>query len=76
MPAIAKITVKGQTTIPRVIREALGAAPGDWLAWEVDDAGGVRVRRVLAPDLAYLDAVQATLTEWSSAEDEEAYRAL
>ena len=33
MPAIAKVTVKGQTTIPREIRAALRIKPGDLLLW-------------------------------------------
>jgi len=34
------------------------------------------VRRVKPLDLEYLQAVQGTLGEWQSAEDEEAYRDL
>ena len=77
MTAIAKITSKGQTTIPREVREALKAAPGDLLAWDVEPDGTVRVRRVQAVDLEYLRAVEQTVREeWSSQEDEEAYRDL
>lgn len=77
MTAIAKITSKGQTTIPREVREALKAAPGDLLAWDVDPDGTVRVRRLRAIDLEYLRAVEQTVREeWNSPEDEEAYRDL
>lgn len=77
MTAIAKITSKGQTTIPREVREALKAAPGDLLAWDVDPDGTVRVRRLRAVDLEYLRAVEQTVREeWNSPEDEEAYRDL
>ncbi len=31
------ITSKGQTTVPREIRRALGVGPGDTLRWEVAD---------------------------------------
>jgi antitoxin PrlF len=41
----AKITSKGQITVPREIRKALGVAPGDKLLFEQDGAG-VRVRPV------------------------------
>ncbi|MBI5426960.1 MAG: type II toxin-antitoxin system PrlF family antitoxin [Nitrospinae bacterium] len=74
MTAIAKITAKGQTTIPRAIRAALKAKPGDLLAWEVTAGGRVEVRRVQPMDVEYLRALEGTLSEW--AEDEEAYRDL
>lgn len=46
----ARITSKGQITVPREIRRALGVHPGDSLLFESDRAG-VRVRpmRVKSP---------------------------
>jgi antitoxin PrlF len=41
----ARITSKGQITIPRDIRRALGVGSGDKLLFE-DDGAGVRVRPV------------------------------
>lgn len=76
MPAVAKITAKGQTTIPRQVREALMVAPGDLIAWEVEPDGTATVRRVQPLDIEYLRAVESTLGEWASAADEEAYRDL
>lgn len=73
---IAKITAKGQTTIPAGIRAALHVGPGDLLAWELGDDGVVRVRRVHPLDLAYLEAVEGTLCEWAGSADDEAYRDL
>ena len=35
MLAVAKITAKGQTTIPQEVRAALKVAPGDQIAREV-----------------------------------------
>lgn len=46
MPAIAKITSKGQTTIPAEVRESLNFNPGDLLEWEVNADGSARVRRI------------------------------
>ncbi len=43
----ATITSKGQITVPRDIRRALGVRPGDRLLFESDSAG-VRVRPVRA----------------------------
>ena len=76
MTAVAKITSKGQTTIPADIRAALQVGPGDKLAWEVLEAGVVQVRRVQPLDMEFLQAREGTLDEWAGAADEEAYRDL
>lgn len=74
--AVAKITAKGQTTIPQDVRAALHVAPGDLIAWEVLPDGTATVRRVQPMDLEYLRAVEGTLSEWAGSADEEAYRDL
>ncbi|HMM45869.1 MAG TPA: type II toxin-antitoxin system PrlF family antitoxin [Candidatus Macondimonas sp.] len=73
MTAIAKITAKGQTTIPADIRAALHLGPGDLIAWELAEDGSARVHRVQPLDLDYLRALEATLGEWASPADEDAY---
>lgn len=45
MKKAARITSKGQITVPQEIRHALGVQPGDKLIFE-KDGGGVRVRPV------------------------------
>ncbi len=74
MSTIAKITSKGQTTIPREIRAALQVSAGDLIAWDVAEDGTARVRRVQPMDIEYLKALEGTLTEWAGEADEEAYR--
>ncbi|MDY0072201.1 MAG: type II toxin-antitoxin system PrlF family antitoxin [Thauera sp.] len=76
MLAIAKITAKGQTTIPQDVRAALHVAPGDLISWELGADGTATVRRVQPLDIEYLRALQGTLSEWSSQADEDAYREL
>ena len=76
MTAVAKITTKGQTTIPQEIRAALHVKPGDLIAWEVGEDGTATVRRVQPLDVDYLRAVEATLSEWGGSADEEAYAEL
>lgn len=39
------LTIKGQTTVPRQVREALGLGPGDKLRYLVLDDGEVRLMR-------------------------------
>jgi antitoxin PrlF len=76
MLRVAKITSKGQTTIPQAVRDAMGVHPGDSLAWEVNRDGVARVRKVAPLDMEYLSAVEGGMSEWNCAEDEEAYRDL
>ena len=76
MLAIAKITAKGQTTIPQDVRTALKVAPGDLIAWEIAGDGTARVRRVQPLDLEYLRSLEGTLSEWAGDADEKAYREL
>lgn len=56
MNALARITSKGQTTIPQSVRAALGLSPGDSIVWEVGDDGTARVRRAAPLDLESLRA--------------------
>jgi bifunctional DNA-binding transcriptional regulator/antitoxin component of YhaV-PrlF toxin-antitoxin module len=76
MTAIAKITAKGQTTIPQEVRAALQVGPGDLIAWEVGADGTATVKRVRPLDIEYLRAVEGTVSEWAGAADEQAYREL
>jgi bifunctional DNA-binding transcriptional regulator/antitoxin component of YhaV-PrlF toxin-antitoxin module len=76
MLAIAKITAKGQTTIPQDVRTALKVAPGDLIAWEIAADGTARVRRVQPLDLEYLRSLEDSLSEWAGEADEKAYREL
>ncbi|MBI4665777.1 MAG: type II toxin-antitoxin system PrlF family antitoxin [Nitrospinae bacterium] len=76
MTTVAKITAKGQTTIPREIRLALKVKAGDLIAWEVAANGHVEVRRVQPTDMEYLRALEGTMSEWTAPEDEKAYRDL
>ncbi len=75
MTAISKVTIKYQATIPRKVREFLGIKQGDTVAYDIED-GEVKLRRASPLDLAYHGAVAATLTEWNSKADDDAYRDL
>ena len=72
---LAKITSKGQMTIPKAARDAVRLAEGDWVVVEV--AGDRLVVRKLPGDRdPYLVGLEATLQEWNSPEDEAAFRDL
>lgn len=76
MHQTAKLTSKGQVTVPVEVRKALHLKSGDTLVWEVQENGKIIVYRVEAVDVDYLSALNDTLSEWNSAEDDEAYRNL
>lgn len=76
MFVVAKITAKGQATIPQDVRPALHVGQGDLIAWEVGLEGTATERRVQPMDIEYLRAVEVTLSEWASEADEGAYREL
>lgn len=46
---VAKITSKGQITVPKRVRTRLAVGPGDRLAFEFDEQGILRVSPVRSP---------------------------
>lgn len=75
MQQFSKVTSKFQATIPLAVRRKLGLKPGDAVVFEIEN-DSVRVRRATVLDREYAMALEGTLTEWLSREDEEAYRGL
>lgn len=71
----SRLSSKGQLTVPKKIREALDVRPGDTVGYELQD-GGVVLRRLDPFDAEFHRALSQTLEEWSSREDEEAFRDL
>ena len=72
---LARITAKGQMTIPKRVRETAHLSAGDLVAFVVED-DRVQFRKVVPGGDEYLRAIQGTLEEWNSPEDEEAWRDL
>jgi AbrB family looped-hinge helix DNA binding protein len=72
---VARITSKGQMTIPKKIREAAHLIEGDVVSFAVED-GRITISKIVTRDDDYLRSVQGTLGEWNSPEDEEAWREL
>jgi AbrB family looped-hinge helix DNA binding protein len=69
----SKLTAKAQTTVPKAVREALGAKPGDVLVYRIGKGGKVTLAKAEPLDRAYLKSLESTLSEWASAEDARAY---
>ena len=72
MPPTSRITSKDRITIPQEVRQKLSLRRGDVLVYELDD-DEVRVRKQAPLALAYLRAVQTTLSEWDSGADAAAF---
>ncbi|HEY4113306.1 MAG TPA: type II toxin-antitoxin system PrlF family antitoxin [Rhizomicrobium sp.] len=68
----SKLTKKSQTTVPKEVRDALNAKPGDTLVYRITK-GRVTLARAEPLDKTYLKSLESTLSEWNSAEDAEAY---
>ena len=72
---VARIDARGRTTIPKPIRDAAGLRGGDTIAFEIE--GDRLVLHKSAPGWhKYLHGLGATMAEWLSPEDEEAWRDL
>ncbi len=72
---VAKITTRGQTTIPKRIRESAGLREGDVVAFEIE-GDHLIVRKVARRQDEYLEGLSATVSEWASPEDDDAWRDL
>ena len=71
----ARLTARGQTTIPKRIRDAIGLGDSDIISFEVEDDHLI-VRKVATAQDDHLQGLSATLSEWTSPEDEDAWRDL
>lgn len=52
--AVSRVSRKGLTSVPAVVRRVLGIEEGDLLVWEVDEARGVAIVRVIKNPVKYL----------------------
>ncbi|WP_309683646.1 type II toxin-antitoxin system PrlF family antitoxin [Polaromonas sp.] len=71
----SKLTTKFQTTVPTSVRKALQLKAGDMVGFEID-GNEVRLRRASPLDLAFTQALEGTLSEWSSPADDQAFKDL
>ncbi len=72
----ARLTSKYQATVPKEIRAHLHLAKGDQIVYELLPDGTVIIRKTSPLDIEYLRALNTTLDEWNSDEDERAYKNL
>lgn len=68
----ARISSKGQTVIPKAVRQKLGLKTGDLIRFKVSDRGQVTIDKVRPVE----EDPFATFDEWASEEDEKLYGGL
>ena len=68
------ITAKGQTTVPRQVREQLGAGPGTRLVWHVMPDGSLIVRAKTLSVLDLAGTLKAPKGKRVSVDDMNAWR--
>ena len=73
---LARVTAKGQAIIPKRIREAAHIREGDMLSFDLDSNNRIIIRRIESTIDSELLALQETLSEWNSPEEDEAWRDL
>ena len=73
---LARVTAKGQATIPKRIRDAAHIREGDMLAFDLDSNNRITITRIGTSVDVEFSALQETLSEWNSPQDEEAWRDL
>jgi antitoxin PrlF len=72
----SKLTSKNQATIPKEIRKKLKLKAGDQIIFEIIDNKIISIRKAEPFDLEFAKALNKTLSEWNSPEDDEAYNDL
>jgi antitoxin PrlF len=72
---VSRLSAAGQIIVPKEIREVLKLKPGDFVAYEIQ-SGKVILRRAESFDAAFHQTLSATLDEWDTPEDDEAFRDL
>ncbi len=73
--AISKLTRKYQATVPQPIRKILKLNAGDMIMFDVD-GDEIKLRKARPVDLEFAVALNPTLNEWLSQNDDEAYHDL
>lgn len=71
--AQSRLTSKGQATIPVGVRRKLRLKPGDRVIFEESASGQILMHKAEPIDIELLKALDSSLTEWNSENDEKAY---
>ena len=74
--ARARVDQNGRVTIPAPVRRKLRLQTGDELTFAESEKGVVLIRKHAGQDISFMRGLESTLSEWNSAEDDEAFRDL
>jgi antitoxin PrlF len=72
---VSRVSSKGRVTIPKAVRDHLRARSGDFIEYDIQRTVVV-LRRVEPFDRSFHAVLSEILTDWSSPEDEKAFRDL
>ena len=72
----SKLTSKFQATIPQDIRTILNLKAGDQINFEITKDKKIVIKKAMPADIAYLKALESTLNEWNSENDDEDFHDL
>ena len=75
MMQTSRLTTKYQATVPTSVRKLLQLKAGDLVGFEIE-GNEVRLRRATPLDVAFTQALEGTLAEWSSEQDDQAFKDL
>jgi antitoxin PrlF len=70
------LTNKGQAAVPASVRRKLNLKLGDIVVFEEAELDMIRLRKAEPLDIEYFSALESTLSEWHSENDEWVYRGL
>lgn len=74
-PSISRLTEKYQATIPKAVRKVLKLSKGDVVSFRIEK-NQVVLQKLPELDVDFYKAQEASLSEWSSPEDEELFQNL
>lgn len=66
----SKISEKGQTTVPKEIRDVLNINSGDLIQYEVE-GNIIRLRKLDEEEDIWLKSIETTLEEWHGSDDDD-----
>ena len=75
MRQTSRLTTEYQATVPTSVRKLLQLKAGDLVVFEIE-GNEVRLRRATPLDVAFTQALEGTLAEWSSEQDDQAFKDL
>jgi len=70
--ATSKLTKKYQVTVPLAVRKKLKLNAGDTIVFDIEK-DTIKLRKARPIDIEFSSALNPTLSEWESKNDEEAY---